>query len=215
MAVGHLNIMENLLLDENLIEGINKCILNAESLIRDAFILKENKSIERAYTLFQLSIEETGKASMLYFFSAQSQTEKLANLKAFKKDFINHKIKTTKAINFDTVLLATIKDKSDRQRFYNAILLEHENLEYFNVLKNYSLYTSILKDRFFLPSELITEKHLEGIEIRATNRLELIKSTLTFFLENFKKIKDSELKIDDEQLTTWADEFMSDFLNQE
>jgi AbiV family abortive infection protein len=207
--------MENLLDDKNLIEGIRKCLVNAESLIKDAFILKENNSIERAYTLFQLSIEELGKASMVYFFATSQDSEKLGNLKIFKKDFHSHKAKTTKAINFDAVLLSSIKEKSERHKFLYSILLEHENLETFNDLKNYSLYTSIIKDKFLLPSEIITQKHLEEIEIRATTRFDLVKSGLNFLLDNFDEIKNANIEIDDQQIKAWADEFLVDLLKQE
>ena len=207
--------MDNFLSDKNLIEGITKCIANAESLIQDAHILKENKKIERAYTLFQLSLEEIGKASMVYFFATLPEDKKLTNLKAFKKDFLDHKTKTTKAINFDTIILSSIKDKSDRQRFFNSILSEHDNLDNLNNLKNYSLYTSIIADKFLLPNEIITENHLEGIEIRSTTRLELIKSTLNFFLANFDEIKKAEQEFDTEQIKAWADEFMVDLLKED
>lgn len=45
--------------------GIPNIIDNAESLYSDACFLQENGRMERAYTLFQLFIEEIGKALML------------------------------------------------------------------------------------------------------------------------------------------------------
>jgi AbiV family abortive infection protein len=75
--------METLLDDNNLIEGIRKCIINAKSLIDDALLLKEHGRFARAYTLFQLSIEELGKSSILYFFATSQDVDKETNLKKF------------------------------------------------------------------------------------------------------------------------------------
>lgn len=45
--------------------GIPKIVENAEELYKDADILLSNNRIERAYSLFQLSIEEIAKAFIL------------------------------------------------------------------------------------------------------------------------------------------------------
>lgn len=206
--------MEALLDDRNLIEGVKKCLINAQSLIEDALLLKDNNRIERAYALFQLSIEELGKASLLYFFATTQDEDKLRNVKAFRKEFLNHKVKTAKAIHFDVIILNSIKNKIDRHKFLYSILMEHEFIDIFNDFKNYSLYTSIIDDRFLLPSEIISDKHLEEIEARATIRLDLIKSTLEFLLKGFEEVKNANLKIDDEQVKIWADEFIHDLLKQ-
>ena len=187
-------------------------MINAKSLIEDAVLLKGHQRYQSAYTLFQLSIEELGKASILYFFATLSDEEKMTNLKKFKQEFLNHKVKTGRAINFDAIILSSINDRLDRHKFLYSVLIEHENIENFNNLKNYSLYTSIINDRFLLPSETISAELLEGIEARATMRYELIVPTIDFLLKGFDEVKKANLKVDNEQVKEWADEFLNDLL---
>lgn len=207
--------MRDLIPDSELITGVKKCIANAESLVRDANILKGHKSNERAYTLFQLAIEEIGKASLVFHYATSSDNEKLSQLNNFKKEFLNHKAKTTKAIHLDYAFLSSIKGKAEKQEFFLSILQEYENLDSFNDLKNYSLYTSFIENKFVMPNEIITEHLLKGIEERAIARLQMMKSLLEFDLENFDRIKKASSEFDKRQVEAWANEFMSDFLNKE
>lgn len=205
--------MNNRLTDTNLISGINKCLLNAEDLIKDATLLKENARIARAYTLFQLANEEIGKSLLLYFFASLPDANKPEKFNEFKKEFINHKIKTSKAINLDSILLASIKRKSSRKKFYEAILLEYTQLENLNNLKNYSLYTSIVDYKFKSPKEIITKKVLKSIEIRATTRLALSKSFFEFTLPNFHVLKTQAIKTEGMfDIDSLAAEFINDLL---
>jgi AbiV family abortive infection protein len=50
------------------LNGINKSLDNASELYDDAEILFKLKRYPRAYTLYQLSIEEIGKVSIIYNF---------------------------------------------------------------------------------------------------------------------------------------------------
>lgn len=45
-----------------LIDIAQKSLENAKSLIDDALLLKQHERFSRAYTLFQLAIEEAGKS---------------------------------------------------------------------------------------------------------------------------------------------------------
>jgi len=203
----------NTLLDyNNLVIGIEKCFINAESLIDDAILLKANKRIARSYTLFQLALEEIGKASILYFFAISNDTEKVKNLKRFKNEFLNHKFKTEKAINFDILILASLNDKDEKKKFFDLIQSEYASIDKLNNLKNYSLYTSIIDDTFLLPSEIITSDILNEIETRTIFRLDLIKSTLNYFLQNIPSTREIHNQMDDEQIELLANQFMADFL---
>jgi AbiV family abortive infection protein len=162
--------------------------------------LKENGRKERGYTLFQLSIEELGKASIVYFFATLPDSDKANSLKIFKKEFVSHKTKTAKAINFDAIMLSSINNRTERHKFLYAILMGHENIVTLNDFKNYSLYTSIINEKFLLPSENISEDLLEEIEARATLRYELIKPTLEFLLKGFDEVKNANIKFDNDQI---------------
>lgn len=206
--------MKDIITDSDLKVGIIKCIENAESLIRDAEILKAHQSIERAYTLFQLSLEEIGKAAIVFFYAILSDKEKLIKLSSFKKEFHSHKLKTTQAINFDYLILSSINEKGERQKFFKVMMLEHEKIEDFNNLKNYSLYTSIFNSKFLKPADIITLEHLEGIKERAKTRFGLVKPYLEFSLKHFEKVKKAGMEADNEQIGIWAAEYINDLLTE-
>jgi len=52
--------------EKGLLSAVSKSILNSEDLISDAELLLDNNRLARAYALFQLAIEEAGKAMDVY-----------------------------------------------------------------------------------------------------------------------------------------------------
>ncbi|MCK9403899.1 MAG: AbiV family abortive infection protein [Chitinophagaceae bacterium] len=200
------------LTQNNLKEAIEKCLLNAQGLIDDATLLKENKRKERAYTLFQLAIEEIGKVFRIYaFFIFEDITDKKA-VKKFLSDFRNHKEKTRRSIAIDYYVLLVTKDiVEDKLQFLEASAHEMENIDALNDLKNYSLYTSIHSNTFKTPNEIITDKLLSGIEFRALTRCGVAKSFMKFslpFIDDLKKYCiENPINLTDEELIAnfWKD----------
>lgn len=52
--------------EKDLLIAVSKSILNSEDLISDADLLLDNNRLARAYALYQLAIEEAGKAMDIY-----------------------------------------------------------------------------------------------------------------------------------------------------
>ena len=89
--------------EKQIVEGIPKIIDNAEAIYADADLLRENGRFERAYSLFQLSIEEIAKAFMLsgtLIFEDLSSNEVQARL---KKDLKDHELKSKNSIGLESI----------------------------------------------------------------------------------------------------------------
>ncbi|MBI5915264.1 MAG: AbiV family abortive infection protein, partial [Bacteroidetes bacterium] len=79
---------------EILIDAAKKSLENAKELVVDAIILEKNNRKERAYTLFQFSIEEVGKAissTLMIFTKGYNDVDRTKEYVRFFKD---HKFKT-------------------------------------------------------------------------------------------------------------------------
>ena len=153
-----------------------KSLQNAESLISDADLLREGKRHQRAYTLYQLSIEEVGKAlSSVYLLISIDRTPK--DIKEYKEGFRLHKYKflfkgnPTKALIF---LKSSIADTPD--------LLDNK--------KNKSLYTAIIGNEVKMPIDMITEQNMNEINSRAETRFGMGGALVRMLLENYEKLWD-------------------------
>ena len=85
----------------------------------------------------------------------------------------------------------------------------------FNNLKNYSLYTSISENQFLQPNELITSLHVEGIEVRAKTRYDLVNGFLVHVLKDFDKYKQMLHEIDPELVEKSSQEFIHNLINSD
>ncbi|MEO8886596.1 MAG: AbiV family abortive infection protein [Mucilaginibacter sp.] len=168
------------MIDENeLKNGVNVCLSNAESLINDAELLKANGRNERAYTLFQLASEEIGKASQVLNFLLLEDINNPNSYKLFLKEFHSHKSKTTSFINYDYFVLKALKEiVKDKRKFLDATVYEYNNLNLINDRKNHSLYTSIINNKFASPRQLISIDHLNHIEFRIITRFKIAKAMI-------------------------------------
>ncbi len=179
-----------MLTEKELINGIRKCILNGEHLISDAKLLQLNNRKERAYTLFQLASEEIGKASLILNFLIFEDINDVESINIFMNDFKKHKLKTDYFISFDYLLILALKDLlKNKTKFLSATLYEHQNLNKIDNKKNFSLYTSILNDKFITPQELITKEDLEHIEFRVFTRFKIAKPMLEIATKNVSAIR--------------------------
>lgn len=180
--------MEMKLNEKKIIEAINKSLLNADSLCNDGLYLKDGGRIARAFTLFQLSNEETGKAMaaiVIYLYKNYDT----ANVDEFKKLFSGktaHTKKGTIAISADlifSIFLVENFPELARKYFYSS-MTNSEQVEKINDLKNLSLYTSYKDNSFINPEEVINEKILEEIEFKAKTRIAIAKQFWKMIIEN-------------------------------
>jgi AbiV family abortive infection protein len=189
--------MEMKLLKEDLFSAIEKSLVNAHELHSDAKILKENNRFARAYTCFQFCIEEVGKAALTYQYLLDDDTSKS---KLFLKDFRDHKTKTNSAIGIDMLMLKIIQNPVLKKKTLINSHIQNNSLDKFNNLKNYSLYTSLIDGKFYLPSEIVTETNVEDIEFYAKIRLEVAAQFYKIGIKEFDEVLKAHKEMDEEKL---------------
>jgi len=193
-----------------LIDAVNKSIENAGQLIEEAKILFESKRFARAYTLYQLSIEEVGKASMTFGFLLSDGFEDEKKQKQFFRDFRDHKFKTVKATGIDYIIARSIDNKEISKVLVSNMLKQQNTVEEINNTKNYSLYTSLFDEKFFLPSEMISEEMADDLGFYALIRHSAAKQLYGLAIQELSNLREAtkEMNIDkfiDEESSTLAD----------
>lgn len=170
---------------ENLKIAMQKCIVNAGNLIDDANLLYANGRAARAYTLYQLAMEEVGKAMMRFYFLLSKDLNNEKDRKLFTKDFLSHKSKTKQAIGVDLMFLSVYKKEvADKYGFIQDSFKDFRNTAELNDFKNFSLYTSFVDGTFKTPDELITPDATKKIQFRATLRFGTARNYLNMVLSN-------------------------------
>lgn len=199
---------------EKSFNAISKILSNADSLIDDANILLQHSKLSRAYTLFQLAIEEVGKAALVYGFLLFEDLENTETQKSFLWDFTDHKNKTLKSLGMELRLIFITDDENIKKNILMDIENQIEHLAEMNNFKNYSLYTSLINGEFHVPSEIITKKHVEDIRSRADRRLASAKSHYSIDIDEFNEICQYVKSQDLSKLEEDVDEFIKDIINR-
>lgn len=177
--------------NNELTDAIYKCLSNAEDLISDANCLKDNNRKERAYSLFQLGSEEIGKAFIIYYYMLTEDRNDMKAFNKFLKEFRDHKLKIKRFISIDYFVLLATKDViNDKLKFLNSSNYEFENIDKLNDFKNYSLYTSFMKGKFWAPKDIITATDIKRMEFRTFSRFTMAKTILIPAIEHYQEIKD-------------------------
>lgn len=179
--------------EELLIEGARKSIENSRLLIDDAGLLKENFRNARAYALYQLAIEETGKGVAIMLYIIDGDIDNKAKLKDLDDEIRDHKLKTRTAGAMDWYLMESAKQSMKGNEIMNLIRglqSEHDSTSIFNNRKNYSLYTSFINGSFQTPFETITQEELISIEFKAVFRYRYVKEWIEVGLSHLADIKE-------------------------
>lgn len=177
--------------EQILIEVCQKSLENARELIGEADLLKENQKIARSYTLYQLATEEVGKAIYCYLIIFQKQYDDPAIKLEFDKVFRSHKIKTDKSSSLN-IMIAQVLYKGNFEgamKFLEETIEEGKQLNHINDFKNYSLYTSIVDSNVKNPSEIITERHLANIELKAKSRFGATNAFVKVGIEHLESLR--------------------------
>jgi len=180
-------------------DGINKALSNASDLITDAEILLNNNRFSRAYTLYHLSMEETGKASMLFFFLLHDDYKNPKEQKRILKEFRDHKLKTQAAMSIDMLVAYLIENKAIKKKLIENLQEQERNINHFNDLKNNSLYTSFINNKFYKPSQVISEQRVKYLKFYAEIRLSAIQQFIEAGIENYDDIVLEIQNIDKEE----------------
>lgn len=179
--------------EEVLIDGVRKCMANSLSLIEDAILLNDNNRNARAYTLYQLAIEEIGKGIKLMIYILDGDFQNRAKFRDLDKEIRDHKSKTKTAGAMDWFLLESAKQNMKGEEIIKLIRgleSERNSTDIFNDRKNYSLYTSFVEGVFKTPIEIITGEELTSIEWKAVFRYRYANGWIEAGLSNLKEIKE-------------------------
>lgn len=187
--------MSNKLNNEDLIIGIIKSEQNAIELIEEANILLDNNRIPRAFTLFQLAIEELGKCAMISSYILENDNSKIEKL---LKDLKKHKIKTNYSIGYDMMVYELLSEKH-KKTLIESTIFNTNNIPIVDDFKNYSLYTSIVNNEFKKPSEIINRENVQDHKFYAEVRLNIAKAFNKIIIENFPKLIAANKEIDSEK----------------
>jgi AbiV family abortive infection protein len=177
--------------DEQLTVAIQKSMLNAGELLADAKLLQENGRLPRAYTLYQLAMEETGKALRTYGSIILGKLDTEPGRKEFKRIFTDHVEKAQSARGMMLIVIDSIRRTNPETalKLYDWTLAEFNGSKTLNDYKNYSLYTSWVDGAYQLPSEVITKGRVDYIELMATTRFKAAKAFMDVSINNIEEVK--------------------------
>ena len=179
-------------------EAIHKSLANASELIEEAEILAQNKKIARAYTLFQLSIEEVGKASLTFNFVLKGDIENTIEIREFNRNFYSHTAKTKFSQGMDFMFALMSENIPNTKKILENFMEQRDKVDISNENKNYSLYTSLIDNKFYKPSEIITEEQLSNIAFYAKLRLRIATPFFSLGIENFDVLYENRNNLDEE-----------------
>lgn len=174
---------------EELIRGINICFDNVADLFNDAELLYENERYPRAYSLYQLSSEESSKAlgiiNLLVSKAAGGHfTDEYKE--GFNKFFTNHDTKIKFSVNTDLNYLKFAKKVGlPVVRNEKSITDELKNTQQLDKLKQDGFYVSTAHNKFKAPNEVITKDKCSKFRDVILERINKEKSTFSYFKQNF------------------------------
>ncbi len=150
---------------EQLLDGCEKGLKNAQSLAAEAGLLYEHKYFARTYALSHLAREELGKVMMLYHAAIDVLVGATVDWKKLSRRFRNHQEKIINDQMFqshtmDLLKAAELLTEQEQGQLAAAQHLQFtkQAIAYRNRRKNASLYVSWEDLAFQMPSEVFTEQ---------------------------------------------------------
>lgn len=198
---------------EQYFDAIEKAFNNAEELIGEAEILVKYNKNARAYTLFQFSIEEIGKAFLAFQFVLKGNIDDIKETKKFFKDFTSHTVKTKTSQGIDFMFALEIEKSSYSKKLIEEFIFERDDVNVSNNYKNYSLYTSYKDGEFYKPSEIITKDMLNKISKHAKFRLQVGRPFIQLGIENYDILFKTRVSLDEEEVSIQTQKKIEELLN--
>jgi AbiV family abortive infection protein len=200
--------------DKELEKGYWLTVENAKSLIDEATILKEKGLYSRAYTLFQMAVEECGKTSIIYnailrFYQGTQIDQKFLN----ENGFVDHKEKIDQSLRIEMAAIFMYeKDLGEKSGLMKEVIGNFNRVTELNSLKNNSLYIFIKDNKFVSPNNIITEALVKDIEYSANLRHQVAKQIFGS-LETTVKVAEELNKIMDDphKLKEWEDKAFKNY----
>jgi AbiV family abortive infection protein len=184
---------------DTFLKGVECALTNSFELYNDAILLLNNGRLSRAYTLFQFSIEESGKTIFLLdLYTAVKIHENNPGLidnkvvelhKELENKFYNHIPKTEHILkyeladmnkfieNFEVDQNAGIVNQRD------GISKDLNSVKQLDNMKNQSLYTFIEANNFVLPSAKFDLSMINKIMSSALPKIMLAKNKTVRLLQ--------------------------------
>lgn len=179
---------------DELLEYAKKSLENANELIVEGNLLLENNKYARAFTLFQLSTEETGAALLIIESILFDTYKKKKQQNALWNQIRNHKIKIKSSQRIDLLLAKTIADEKLQKTLLNNYIKQSEEIDNINNYKKYSLYVSFIDKKTVKPTEKFNKKIVDDFkfyaEIRHATTKQFIEALVNNLDEIVKKIKE-------------------------
>ena len=91
---------------------------------------------------------------------------------------------------------------------------EFDKVHISNNYKNYSLYTSLIEDKFYKPSEIITKESLDKITHYAKLRLQIAKPFIKIGVENYDLLFNTRNDLDEEEMSKENQKRIDELLEQ-
>ncbi len=206
------NYSKKAFVKEDLVIGIKKSLANANDLINDAKILKEQARYPRAYTLFQLAIEEIGKTWLTFLMIIFNKYHDEIAVRKFLNDFKSHKTKTALSLNTDMIVayMNILSDDNFNRTLVKRAFVQSDNLKKLDDLKNYSLYTSIEDGKFITPAEIIRKDLVDEIEFTAEMRLQVSEAIIKECLSRVDNVVDILAHTDWEKVKMRSENFIKE-----
>jgi AbiV family abortive infection protein len=162
--------------------GAEKSLENAQELVNEANLLFDNKSYPRSFTLFQLAMEEVGKASLLMQSVIFKLHETDQENKKLLKELRQHKLKTEASQRIDYMIALSMDDRKLKKTLLKNVIQQNKSINTINDFKNYSLYVSDKDGTFKKPSEIVRRSTADDFKFLAEIRLLATKQFHDFLI---------------------------------
>ena len=157
--------------------GFDLALENAKELFQEAEGLAIFEHYSRAYTLYQLSIEEIGKCIILLravIDGSKGLDIGYSYLKSL--GYFDHQSKTRCSLGAERVLFKLFEKSTgyDCSELLKNVELGVGKVNETNMLKNNSLYVGFVGDKFVSPKTVITKEMVDEISVTADLRIRAV-----------------------------------------
>jgi len=178
-----------------------KILDNASELIEEAELLFSNGKYARAYSLAHLACEEMAKIPMIVRAATETLRGKRFDWSKLNRRLKSHAEKIKGILLIDYILDPEIENDIDIKRFKESLKM----IPFYNMLKNYSLYTSLIDDTFHKPSELISADLSMGLLKLAHKRFSFYQTVELYTRGKLEKVVKSPF------FSEWGKQFINLF----
>ncbi len=199
--------LKRLKTDDFLIGSVHS-LTNSFELYNDGMLLYNYERLPRAYSLFQLSMEEAGKALLLLngFYNTRiydnnihiretSDVNEIYN--GIGSAFYDHINKTKYILEFEMRYWTRASQQlgTGSPEIVANLKQDLQKIKELNRMKNNSLYTSIKGLKFIPPKDTFDENTVDKMRFRAFSKVMIVKNTIISKLK--REVLPSEMKLDD------------------